>query len=148
MTRTLQALDHVSRMIEVLGESGPPGPASGGEGDLRAAELFKQAMRWVGAVAESITAESALSERAESIGWTATPDAAAALSEAESAAKALRAMQRGHRMAILASVGPGGVPAAEAFARVDAARRLDALAHHAWRSAAHLLGRDERETTP
>jgi phosphate:Na+ symporter len=147
MTGTLQALDHVSRMIEVLGESGPPGPASGGKDDLRAAELCKQAMRWSGAVAESIIAESALSERAEPIGWTATPDAAAALAEAESAAKALGAMQREHRMAILASVGPGGVTAAEAFARVDEARRLDALAHHAWRSAAHLIGRDETGTT-
>ena len=147
MTRTLQALDHVSRIIEVLGESGPPGPASGGKDDLRAAELCKQAMRWSGAVAESITAESALSERAAPIGWTATPDAAAALAEAESAANALGAMQRGHRMAILASVEPGGMTAAEAFARVDAIRRLDALAHHAWRSAAHLIGRDERGTT-
>ena len=148
MTGPLQALDHVSRMIEVLGEGGPPGPASGGEDDLRAAELCKQAMRWGGAVADSITAESALSERSEPIGWTATPDAKAALAEAESAARALRAMQRGHRMGVLASVGPGGVTAAEAFARVDAVRRLDALAHHAWRSAAHLIGRDERETKP
>ncbi len=147
MTDTLHALDHASRLIEVLGEGGPPGPAKGGDDDLRAAELCKQAMRWSGAVAESITAESALSERAEPIGWTATPDAAAALAEAESAAKALGAMQREHRMAILASVGPGGVTAAEAFARVDAARRLDALAHHAWRSAAHLIGRDETGTT-
>ncbi|HLY00744.1 MAG TPA: Na/Pi symporter [Roseiarcus sp.] len=148
MTGTVHALDHVSRMIEVLGEGGPPGPASGGEDDLRAAELCKQAMRWGGAVADSITAESALSERSEPIGWTATPDAKAALAEAESAARALRAMQRGHRMGVLASVGPGGVTAAEAFARVDAVRRLDALAHHAWRSAAHLIGRDERETKP
>jgi phosphate:Na+ symporter len=27
------------------------------------------------------------------------------------------------------------------LARIDAARRLDRIAHHAWRSAAHLLGR-------
>jgi phosphate:Na+ symporter len=148
MTKTLQALDHVSRMIEVVGESGLPEPACGGKDDLRAAELCKQAMRWSGAVADSITAESALGERAEPIGWTATPAAAAALAEAESAAKALGAMQRGHRAAILASVGPGAVKAAEAFARVDEVRRLDALAHHAWRSAAHLIGHDERETTP
>jgi phosphate:Na+ symporter len=145
MIETLRALDHVSRMIEVLGEVGPPGPANGGEEDLRAAELCKQAMRWGGAVADSITAESALGPRAESIGWTATPEAVAALAETESAAKALAAMQRGRRMALLASVGPAGVTAAEAFARVDAAHRLDALAHHAWRSAAHLIGRDEGE---
>ena len=31
--------------------------------------------------------------------------------------------------------------AGDAVARVDAVRILDALAHHAWRSAAHLIGR-------
>jgi phosphate:Na+ symporter len=30
------------------------------------------------------------------------------------------------------------------MARVDAVRRLDALAHHAWRCAARLLGHDEQ----
>jgi phosphate:Na+ symporter len=31
------------------------------------------------------------------------------------------------------------VSADEAIARVDRVRRLDEIAHHAWRSAAHLL---------
>jgi phosphate:Na+ symporter len=31
------------------------------------------------------------------------------------------------------------VSADEAIARVEMVRRLDALAHHAWRSAAHLV---------
>jgi len=31
--------------------------------------------------------------------------------------------------------------AAEAFTRIDAARRLGGIAHHAWRSTAHLIGR-------
>jgi phosphate:Na+ symporter len=31
--------------------------------------------------------------------------------------------------------------AADAFARIEAARGLDMIAHHAWRSAAHLFGR-------
>ena len=52
-------------------------------------------------------------------------------------------MQRGHRAAILASVAPGEQSASDAFASIDAARRLDRLAHHAWRSAAHLVGQGE-----
>jgi len=43
--------------------------------------------------------------------------------------------------ALLASVAPGQLTATEAFARIDAARRLGQIAHHAWRSTAHLLGR-------
>src|SRR5262249_41863990 len=46
-----------------------------------------------------------------------------------------------HRAATLASVMPGKLTAADALARIDAVRRLDRIAHHAWRSAAHLLGR-------
>jgi phosphate:Na+ symporter len=33
--------------------------------------------------------------------------------------------------------------ASDAIARVDAVRILEALAHHAWRSAAHLVGHAE-----
>jgi phosphate:Na+ symporter len=53
-------------------------------------------------------------------------------------------MLPGHRAAILASVASGNVTAAEAFARIDAVRRLDRIAYHAWRSAAHLLGLGDR----
>jgi len=45
-----------------------------------------------------------------------------------------------HELA-LAAVAPGKLTATDAFARVDAERRLDRIAHHAWRSAAHLVGR-------
>ena len=100
-------------------------------------------MRWAEAVAESIIAESALSERAGAIGWRPSPEAEAALAELEHAARALDDMQRGHRASTLAAVAPGQLTAAEAFARVDAVRRLDEMAHHAWRSAAHLVGRGE-----
>ena len=98
-------------------------------------------MRWAQTVAESITTESALSERAPPIGWQATPEAEAALRELESAAKALDGVQRVHRATTLAAVAPGKLNASEAFDRVDAVRRLDEMAHLAWRSAAHLLGR-------
>ena len=144
MTSTLHALDHMSRLAETLEDGGMPGPSVGGPDDLRAAELCKQVMRWTQTVGESITGESALSARAEPIGWSASAEVSAALAEAESAAKALDAVQREHRAAILASVAPGQLSASDAFERIDAARRLDRIAHHAWRSSAHLLGLGER----
>ena len=64
MTSTLHALDHMSRLAETLEDGGMPGPSVGGPDDLRAAELCKQVMRWTQTVGESITGESALSERA------------------------------------------------------------------------------------
>ena len=141
LTHTLHTLDHTSRLAEKIGEGDGLGPANGGPDDLRAAELCKNAMRWLETVAGSIIAESALSPRAQPIGWEASPEAEAALAELESAAKALDSMQREHRAATLAAVAPGELRAAEAFARVDAVRRLDGITHHAWHAAAHLLGR-------
>ncbi len=101
-------------------------------------------MRWTQTIDESIIGESALSRCAEPIVWSMSAEVSAALAEAETAAKALQAMQRDHRAAILASVAPGRLTASDAFSRIDAARRLDRIAHHACRSTAHLLGRGER----
>jgi phosphate:Na+ symporter len=98
-------------------------------------------MRATQTISASITAESALTVQAEPIGWAASAEVAAALAEAEKASTALDAMQRDHRAATLAAVAPGELTATEAFARIDAARRIDRIVHHAWRSAAHLLGR-------
>jgi len=141
MIATLHALDHVSRLAELLGDGEPPSRLAGGSDDRRVAELCKQAMHGAQTVAQSISAESALSERAEPIGWSASPEAIAALAEVEDAAKALDGMLPARRAAILASVAPGQTTASDALARIDAARRLDRIAHHAWRSATHLLGR-------
>jgi phosphate:Na+ symporter len=93
------------------------------------------------AIGSSITCESALSAQAAPIGWSISPEVAAALSEVESAAKELETLQREHRAMTLASVAPGRLAAADAFARIDTARRLDRIVRHAWRSSAHLLGR-------
>ena len=140
LTSTLHALDHASRFVEFLGEGGLARPA-GASHDLRAADLCTQAVRAAEAIGRSITSESALSAQAAPIGWSVSPEVAAALAEMESAAKELDILQRDHRAATLASVAPGELTAADALARIDAARRLDRIAHHAWRSAAHLLGR-------
>jgi phosphate:Na+ symporter len=142
LTHTLHALEHTSRLAELIGNGDPLVPASGGADDMRAAEFCKGAMRWAQMIAGSIMAESALSPHAQPIGWEASPEAEAALAELESIAGALRSLQRQHRAATLVAVAPGKLSAEEAFARVDAVRRLDGMTHHAWRAATHLLGRD------
>jgi len=63
-----------------------------------------------------------------------------ALGQLERCATTLRELQGAHRKETLSAVASGTVTADEAMTRVDAVRRLDALAHHAWRSAAHLIG--------
>ena len=141
MTSTLHALDHASRLVDVVADGAlPRRPAEAAE-DHRAATLCTQAMHAAQAVAGSITQETALSAQAATIGWSVSSEVAAALAELEGAAGELDALQRDHRAATLASVAPGNLTAADALARIDAVRRLDRIAHHAWRSAAHLLGR-------
>ena len=118
---------------------------AGAAHDLRATELCTQAMRAAQAVGGSITSECALSATAEPIGWSVSSEVATALAEVERIASELDARQRDHRATTLASVAPGQLTAADAFARIDASRRLGRLAHHAWRSAAHLLGRGAQD---
>jgi len=141
MTSTLHALDHASRLVEVLADGGLVGQPAGVPQDLRAAELCSQAMRAAQTAGGSITSETALSAQAAPISWSVSPEVAVALAEVEGAAKELDALQRDHRATTLASVAPGKLTAADAFARIDAARGLDRIAYHAWRSAAHLFGR-------
>lgn len=148
MTSTLHALDHAARLLEVLGEAGLPAPAAGPPEDARAAELCRRALDGVRAVGASITEESALSGDAAPIGWSMSQEIGAALAEVEAAAQALDGMQREHRAAVLASVAPGQLTATEAFAQIEAARRLDRIAHHAWRASAHLLGRGAPNREP
>lgn len=138
MTSMLHALDHASRLAEVLEEGELPGrPVE----ERRATELCARVMIAAEAIGRSITSETALSAQAAAIGWSVSPEVAATLLEAERAAKELSALKQDHRAATLASVAPGELVAASAFARIDAARRLDRIAHHTWRLAAHLLGR-------
>jgi phosphate:Na+ symporter len=138
MTSTLHALDHAARLVEVLADGGLQGQPA------EAVHLCTEAMRATQSVGRSITSESALSEQAEPISWSVSSEVAAALAEAEEAAQELDALQRDHRTATLAAVAPGQLTAAEALSRIDAVRRFDRIAHHACRSAAHLLGRGFR----
>lgn len=143
MTSTLHALDHVGRLVETM-SSGGAGALVKATPDSRAAELCDRAMRAVQMISGSITAESALSGQAETIGWNVSAEMDAALADLEMATKELEAMQHDYRAATLASVASGNLTAADAFARIDTVRTLDRIANHAWRSGAHLLGRGER----
>ena len=50
----------------------------------------------------------------------------------------------GTRYATLSAVAKGTLTADAAMACVDTLRSLEALAHHAWRAAAHLAGRGDQ----
>ncbi|MCX5570383.1 Na/Pi cotransporter family protein [Kaistia nematophila] len=145
MTSTLHALDHTSRLVEVLATNGLPRPLAGEAQDRDAAVLCERAMRAAETVANSITTESAISEQASPIGWNLSPEMASALSEAEAAAGELKANQRDYRTKTLAAVAASQLSAADALAQIDAVRALDRIANHAWRAAAHLLGRGRAE---
>lgn len=145
MTSTLHALDHAARLAEVLSGDDLADSAAGTAHDPRAVALCQKAMRAAQMIGGSITSESALSERAEPIGWSFSAEVGAALAEAEDAAREFGALQRDLRAAILASVAPGQLTAAEALTRIDATRRLERITYHAWRSVAHLVGRGGKE---
>ncbi|GAB4072967.1 Na/Pi cotransporter family protein [Ancylobacter sonchi] len=143
MTSTLHALDHAARLAEILASGSLASQPAGLVHDRRAAQLCNRAMQATQAIGNSITSETALSMQAAPIGWNPAPATITALAEVEEAARELGALQRDHRASTLASVAPGELTAADAFARIDAVLQLDRLAHHAWRATAHLLGRGE-----
>jgi phosphate:Na+ symporter len=141
MTSTLHALDHTSRLVDVLADDGLLRQVTGAPDDHGAAALCRTAMHATQAIARSITSETALSGQAASIGWTVSPEVAGALNEVEDASKQLGALQKNHRALTIASVAPGALNPVDAFAQIENVRRLDRIANHAWRSAAHLFGR-------
>jgi len=141
LTSTMHALDHASRLAELSGEQLGLPAAKGGPEDARAVELCAETMRNAGAVAREIADEAALSDHAVPITSLDTPDAMSKLAALDHAATALGELRRGHRSATLSAVAAGELTADQAMVRVDAVRRLEAFAHHAWRAAAHLAGR-------
>jgi phosphate:Na+ symporter len=143
LTSTLHALDHVSRLAEIGGEEPDSSVTQGGPDEARAAALCAEAMRAAVAAVHEIAQEAALSESAAPIAALETPDAGAALATLEDAAKKLGDLRRAHRGPTLAKVGAGEITADQALARIESVRRLETLAHHAWRGVAHLLGEAE-----
>jgi phosphate:Na+ symporter len=155
LTSTLHALDHASRLAETVDGEGEFGTTAGGSEDMRAAEVCATAMCSAASLAAEVATMPDSSDLAIPIGPGSEKEASdseegpgatgnsieQALAQLERCAKELGMLRKDHRRATLSSVAGGALTADEAITRVDALRRLEALAHHAWRSAAHLVGR-------
>ncbi len=144
LTSTVHALDNATRLVENLA-GGRFVPPTGTALEAHASALCAKAMHGAEEVGASITSQSALSGRADPISWEVSVEVATELVQMEEATRELDEMQREYRAATLAAVAPGRMTAAEALMRIDNARRLARIAHHAWRSAAHLVGRGIRD---
>jgi len=148
LTSTLHALDHASRLTEIVNEeSGLP---PGGVDDVQAAGMCAEAMRSAALLAAEVAVLPAPPDLAvpilhqgasEKEGGASGDAIVQVLARLEQCTKELALLRSDHRSATLGSVASGALTADEAIARVDAVRRLELLVHHAWRSAAHLVGR-------
>ena len=143
LTSTLHALHHASRLVETTGEEGGFETAIGDPGGVRAVKLCAEVMRSTALMAGAII------EPARADGQMASPELPEPPSDVSNTrvilqlehwAKELGDVQRSHRSATLSAAAGGELTATEAMGRVDTVRRLAALAHHAWRTAAHLTG--------
>jgi len=153
LTSTLHALDHASRLTEAVSEQTEFDTNYAGSDDARAVTVCAEAMRKAAVLAAVVAPLPSGSESAVPIGSERNPkglfhsgsetrgSTEQALAELERCAKELGVLRRDHRSATLGSVASGALTAEDAITRVDALRRLEAMAHHAWRSAAHLVGR-------
>jgi phosphate:Na+ symporter len=149
---TVHALDNASRLAEMASPEIDLRVVSSGPDDVRAAELCADVMRHAASIAGEIAAlpgdtrSKPLHPAPEAPGTDAAPNAPAvpiqeSLDLLERCAKELGELRRTQRSATLSAVASGALTAGEAIVRVERVRSLDALAHHAWRSAAHLVGR-------
>jgi phosphate:Na+ symporter len=155
LTSTLHALDHASRLAETAKEAPEFSVLVSAPEDGRAVELSADAMRFATIVAKQVAGVTAGRFDAAAIEpprKLRSPDTNPASEEPaissddafirlEHCAKSLDDLRSNHRSATLKAVANGALTASEAIISVDVVRRLEALAHHAWRSAAHLLGR-------
>jgi len=152
LTSTLHALDHASRLAETASGGIDFAIVRGGPDDVRAGQLCADAMRSAASVAGEVATLPAIvqsprvtpaSRGADSTSGAAAVSTEEAHVELERCARELGELRRHHRAATLGEVANGTLTADAAIARVDTLRSLEALAHHAWRSAAHLCGRGE-----
>jgi phosphate:Na+ symporter len=156
LTSTLHAIDHASRLAETANEGTEFGAVNSGPEDVRAVQLCAEAMRSAAVVAREVAVppagrcdatpietpwEAPGSPAADALSEAAAMSTDDALIQLEHCAKTLGELRSSHRSATLNAVASGALTASEAIVRVDTVRRLDALAHHAWRSAAQLVGR-------
>jgi phosphate:Na+ symporter len=147
LTSTLHALDHASRLAETANGNIDSWTLRSSPDNARARQLCAEAMLSATAIAGEVEAPlTGLRPTPASPGADATSAAAAvsteeALVRLERSATQLEEMQRSYRSATLGAVADGTLSADAAILRVETVRSLQALAYHAWRSAAHLVGR-------
>jgi phosphate:Na+ symporter len=150
LTSTLHALDHASRFAETANGKIDFGTMGSGPDDARAGQLCADAMRTATSVAGEVESLPGIGQALRATPAPPSSDVtsgAAAVSteellvQLERSAAQLREMQRSYRSATLGAVANGRLSADAAIVHVDTVRSLEALAHHAWRSAAHLVGR-------
>ena len=147
LTSTLHALDHVSRLAETASGDIEFGTVRGGPDDARARQLCADAMRNAASVADEVEAPPSIAQSratpasrgTEATSGAATVPTEEALAQLKRCATELGQLQPSHRRATLAAVANGTLTADVAIVRVETLRNLEALAHHAWRSAAHLV---------
>jgi phosphate:Na+ symporter len=148
LTSTLHALDHASRLAETASGEIDFGTVRSGPDDARAGQLCADAMRSAASVAGKVEAPPGIGQSLLVTSDSAGPSANAASSDEtlvrlERCAAELAKLQRTHRSTTLGAVANGTLTADAAIVRVETLRSLQALAYHAWRSAAHLVGRGE-----
>ncbi|MGY8711464.1 Na/Pi symporter [Bradyrhizobium sp. 18BD] len=150
LTSTLHALDHASRLADLASGAYTVGSVAAAPEDIRAGALCADVMRSAAAIARGVAAPSptgasphaspASPEGDAMAGPRADPpdEAIAALARATTQ---LADVLRTHRSATLGAIANGSLTADAALLRVETVRNLEALSQHAWRSAAHLVGR-------
>jgi phosphate:Na+ symporter len=150
LTSTLHALDRASRLTDLANGGVSFGSVADGPDDSRAAELCAEVMRSAAAIARGVAVPPRVAGSPEVVPAWRGDDAMAgpranppdeAIAELERCTTQLDELLRIHRSATLGAVANGTLTADAALVRVEAVRTLDALSHHAWRSAAHLVGR-------
>ncbi len=153
LTATMHALDHAARLAEVAAEN-DNWTVGGGAEAIRAAQLCTDALKCAAEIATEVAAvsDSRLQDDAqqkpsslEPLINESTNPIRESLLHLEQCAKDLHALQKDHRVATLGAIANGSMTASEAMASVDTVRRLDAITHHAWRSASQLV-EDHPET--
>src|SRR5262245_4891785 len=152
LTSTLHALDHASRLAETAGEEAELWTLNDKPDNVRAAQLCREAMRIAASVASEVATPPAIraatvarrEEQGPPDAEAASDATAASIAEAlprrEHCAKTRTELQRTYRSTTLSAVANRTLTASDAIARADTMRRLEALARHAWRAAAYLIG--------
>ena len=138
LTSTLHALDHAARMAETASGEVDFRTVRGGPDDARAGQLCADAMRSAASVAGEVEAPPDIALSSRPTPTSAAASTEEALAQLKRCADELAALRPSHRSATLGAVANGTLTADAAIVRVDTLRSLEALAHHAWRTAAHL----------